>query len=377
MEWRKSVGDGVTKGELLAVIETDKVTVDVTASESGILSQILKPADSTVEVGNALAEIEVGAAPTAVPASAPASTPVPPVSNQAAAAPSPPTTPALAGLKGIALGFARAAAIRAGTWPPVGVPASPAAEPTAAPTKPVAAPVTGRGERRVPLSFVRVLSARKLQEVQQTAALLSTFQEVDMTAAIALRDKYKDLFMKKHDVPLGLLSLFVKASSSALTAEPGVNAVIDDGSNEIVYRDYADVSVPIPTPRGQVPCTLYDAGRMSVTDIERTLSQLMQRARSDDLSMEDIGDATFGIVDSGSAGGMLGTSVINPPMSAIMGTNAVTKRACVVKGKVVARDIMYISLTYDHRLVDGREAVTFLCAVRDKLEDPARLLLDL
>lgn len=198
-----------------------------------------------------------------------------------------------------------------------------------------------------------------------------------MTSAKELVAKHKDQFKKKHGVPLGLLSLFVKATSNTLQEIPEVNAMIDDHSKEVVFRDYVDLSVPIPSPRGPVSCVLRNAETLSISDAEHELSGLVERARQDQLSFKDLSGGSFGISDSGSAGGMLGTLMLNPPMSAMLGTNAVKLRAAVVNGEIKARPMMSVALTYDHRLIDGKEAVTFLCSVRDKLEDPARLLLDL
>lgn len=218
---------------------------------------------------------------------------------------------------------------------------------------------------------------QRLKDTQNTAALLTTFQEADMSTAIALQSKYRDLFQKKHGAPLGMLSLFAKASANALAEVPAINAVIDDATSEIVYRDYVDLSVPIPSPRGPVSCVLQNVESMSVRDIELKLQDLNSKAAKDQLSVDDIVGPTFGINDAGVAGGMLSTSIVNPPQSAVMGTNAITQRAVAVDGKAAARPVMYLSLTYDHRLIDGREAVTFLCSVRDKMQDPARLLIDL
>jgi len=229
----------------------------------------------------------------------------------------------------------------------------------------------------VPISFVRQRVMQRLKETQNTAALLSTFQEIDMTAAITLRSKYKDSFVKLHGSQLGMLSMITKASCLALSEVPGVNSMIDDSKKETVWRDYVDMSVPIPSPRGIISCTLRDAQDMSIRDLEHEIAGLTEKAGRDELAVDDVSVPTFGIVDGGIAGSMLGTGMINYPQSASMGTNAITKRAVAVGGKVVARPVMYVSLTYDHRLIDGREAVTFLCSVRDKLEDPARMLLDL
>jgi len=229
----------------------------------------------------------------------------------------------------------------------------------------------------VPISRVRQRVMQRLKDAQNTAALLSTFQEADLSAALELREKYKDSFEKKHGVRLGLLSLFAKATASALHEVPAINAVIDDATKETVWRDYVDLSIPIPSPRGPVSCVLQAADTMTVCDIEHSIHSFLDKAAKDELTVQDMMGATFGITDSGVAGSMLGTAVINPPQSAILGTNAVKMRPVARNGKVVPRPVMYLSLTYDHRLIDGREAVTFLCSVRDKMQDPARLLLDL
>lgn len=276
---------------------------------------------------------------------------------------------------GLRTTFARLAAERLGV-PEAAQPAP--APPASVGTAPVVVSVgEGCTERRVPVSFVRQRVMKRLKETQNTAALLSTFQEVDMTAALRLRSKYKDMFQKLHGPQLGMLSLIVKASCLTINEVPGVNAIIDDGTKETVWRDYVDISIPIPSPRGIIACTLRDAQSMSIRDMEHEIAGLTDRAARDELCVEDLSQSTFGIVDAGIAGGMLGTGIINFPQSASMGTNAVKRRVTVVDGKVEARPIMFTSLTYDHRLVDGREAVTFLCNVRDKLQDPARMLLDL
>lgn len=293
----------------------------------------------------------------------------------------------LAGLTGIRLGLARAALQRAGVKLDGGsaaaAPSKPsapqAAAPAAPPSKPTVAPAsaTGRGDRRVPMSVVRKMTAKRLKETANTAALLTTFQEVDLTTALEVRSRYKDSFQKKHGCSFGLLSLFVKASCMSLTEIPGVNAIIDDAAGEIVYRDFADISVPIPTPRGVASCTLPSAEAMSIAELEGAIAGVAAKARRDALTPEDTSAATFGIIDGGSAGSMLGTQIINPSTSAVLGTNAVKRRAAVVDGKVVPRSMMYLSLTYDHRIIDGREAVTFLVSIRDKMEDPVRMLIDI
>lgn len=380
MEWRKKVGEFAAKGEILAVIETDKVTIDIKAEEAGVLKEIFVEAQGTVQAGKTMAKMEAGVETVAVPTTTSA-----PPSKAAAVAPA--AHASEAPLTGLRAAFARTAAIRAGQpWPPAGASsaAAPAAAGAAAPGKSPAVTVApaisvgeGRTERRVPISRMRQRVMQRLKETQNTAALLTTFQEADMSAALELRSRYRELFEKKHGAPLGLLSLFVKASACAIEEVPGVNAVIDDETQEMVHRDYVDISIPVPSPRGPVSCVLHGVESMSVRDIEYTLNDLMAKAGKDELIVEDMVSPTFGITDSGVAGGMLGTGIINPPQSAVMGTNAITKRPVAVNGKVLARPVMYLSLTYDHRLIDGREAVTFLCSVRDKMEDPARLLLDL
>ena len=282
-----------------------------------------------------------------------------------------------AGLTGLRATFARLAAERLGL--PVEAPSAAPAAPAPAVGKAPAAVSVGEGctERRVPVSFVRQRVMKRLKETQNTTAQLSTFQEVDMTESLKLRSKYKDLFLKLHGSQLGLLSLIAKATCLAIAEVPGVNAIIDDGTKETVWRDYVDISIPIPSPRGIISCTLKDAQSMTIRDLEHEIAALSDRAGRDELSVSDLSHSTFGIVDTGAAGSMLGTGIINYPQSASMGTNAVKRRVAVVGGKLEARPIMYTALNYDHRLVDGREAVTFLCSVRDKLEDPSRMLLDL
>lgn len=370
MEWRKKVGEAVAKGEILAVIETDKVSVEVLAEEGGVVMEIFVTPDTTVQVGTLLAKIQAGGSAAPAAAAAPAA--------PAAQATTPAASADLSGTSGLRAGFARAAAARAGGHAPSAPAAAP--RPAAAVAKPAAVPVSGgagRTEHRAPMSGVRRRVAQRLKESQNTLALLSTFQEADVTASLSLIQKRQELFKKSHGADLGMLSFFIKACASGLMDIPGVNAVIDDASGEIVYRDYVDISVPIPSLRGPVSCTLRNCQSMSIRDIERALAALADKARKDKLTLDDLSEASFGIVDTGSCGGMMGTNFVNPPASAALGTNSVKKRAAVVDGKVVARDMMYLSLTYDHRLVDGREAATFLVGVRDKLEDPSRLLLEI
>jgi len=393
MEWKKKVGDFVAQGEILALIETDKVTIEVTAETQGTIKEIIAAADSNVEVGQPLVSIEAGGE---APAQAEQGKEVKkeedvkkaePATAKTASAPS--QGHEASQMVGLRATFARLARQRQGLPEPEGESksAAPAAPSAAAPAPAAAksgakAPAAvsvggGRTERRVPISPLRQRVVQRLKDSQNTAALLTTFQEADMSATLELRSKYQDLFKKRHGAPLGYLSVFAKASASALLEEPSVNAFIDDATNEIVYRSQVDLSVPIPTLRGPVSCVLRNVESKTIFELEHEIAKLMEKARKDQLTPDDMTAPTFGIVDTGSVGGMLGTGFINPPTSAVLGTNAVTKRAAAVKGKVLARPMMYLSLTYDHRLIDGREAVTFLCSVRDKVEDPSRLLLGL
>jgi len=382
VEWSKTVGQAVAKGELLATIETDKVSVEVKAEESGVLKEILAQLDSTVEAGKVIAKIEIGGDVAANTMAAPG-----PAAETVAMVPPTADAAHVTHLTGLRAAFAKLAAERAGLpWPPLagttveaGIGAHVAAPVTSTPTADTPALVTDErpSDRRVPLSPVRQHVMQRLKDAQNTAALLTTFQEVDMSTALALQSKYQDLFQKKHGAPLGMLSLFAKASANALAEVPAVNAVIDDANNETVFRDYVDLGVPIPSPRGPVSCVLQNVELMSVKDIELKIQELSKRAAKDQLSIEDMVGPTFGINDNGVAGSMLSTNIVSPPQSAMMGTNAITRRAVAVDGKATARPVMYLSLTYDHRLIDGREAVTFLCSVRDKMQDPARLLIDL
>jgi len=343
MEWQKQVGDFCAKGEILAVIETDKVSVEVKAEENGTLVEILAGADSTVEVGQPLAVLKPGgeAPPKAAAAAAPVAKPAP-----AAAAPAKPAPkPAAAAPKAPAGGAPDAAA--------------------------------ASGERRVKMTRMRQSIAKRLKDAQNTTAMLTTFQEVDMSEVIALRKEYKDAFEQAHGVRLGFMSAFVKASAFALQQIPGVNAVIDDSTSEIIYRDYIDISVAVASPRGLVVPVVRDVQTMSIFKVEASIAELAQKAKKEELTLDDMSGGTFTISNGGVFGSMLGTPIINPPQSAILGMHATKMRPVVTKsGDIVPRPVMYLALTYDHRLVDGREAVTFLTTVRDQIEDPRRLLLE-
>lgn len=370
-EWNVKVGDFVRKGQVVVVIETDKVAVDVVAEVDGVVKEIHAQEEDTVEVGHKLATIEPGEAPAgAAPATEAAAGSV-----AADAGPAKPDNHG-APLTGLRLTFARLRAKRLGLPDPLG--GDTKSETTDGPAVsdvgaiPEASGIEGRFEHRVPISRMRNFIMSEMKQTRDTAALLSTFQEMDMSAVQALEDKYKDLFQKTHESSFSYLSMIVKASAQALMEEPGVNAVIDD--KEAVYRDYVDIAVPIHSPRGVVSCVLRDVQSMSVLDIERGIADLTAKAAQDELTIEDVSPCTFAIRDDH---GMLGTGLISHPTSASMGINAISLRPVAVGKKVEARPVMFTSLTYDHRQIDGREAVTFLASVRNKIEDPARMLMGL
>lgn len=289
------------------------------------------------------------------------------------------------------------AAVSAPTKATAAPAASPAAAPkaaapsTPAPTK-TAAPATtsggscpagskgdgpDRSETRVAMTRMRQRIAQRLKSSQNTSAMLTTFQEIDMSAMIDLRNKYKDEFEKNHKVKLGFMSAFVRASTAALIEIPAVNAVIDDKTNEIVYHNFVDISVAVASPTGLVVPVLRNTENMNFADVEKAIAFYGKKAKEGGLALEDMAGGTFTISNGGVFGSLYGTPIINPPQSAILGMHATKQRAVVVNGQVVARPMMYVALTYDHRLIDGREAVTFLKSIQNKIEDPSRLLLDI
>jgi len=355
-------GDYVAADDVVVVLETDKVSVDVRAPEGGAVVEILGEIDDVVEVGSNLFRIDTDA--------------------EAAEGAGVPTTKAVASEDVVAAAPAPAAA-------PVAAPAAPApAAPKASPPPPAAAATTTpapapaflgqRTERRTKMSRMRQRVAARLKDAQNTAAMLTTFQEVDMGTLMETRAKHKDAFLEKHGVKLGFMSAFVKASTAALQELPAVNGYIDDSTNEIVYREYCDISVAVASPNGLVVPVLRNTEGMSFADVERNIAMYGQKAREGTLALDDMAGGTFTISNGGVFGSLMGTPIINPPQSAILGMHATKMRAVVNdKGEVVARPMMYLALTYDHRLIDGREGVTFLKSIADKIADPSKLLLDL
>jgi len=388
LKWEKAQGDSVAVDDVICEIETDKTSVPVPSPVSGVIEALLVEDDATVNPGTALARIavgEAGSAPApkkeaAAPAAAAAPPPPPPPPVDTGAIPTtpppvpPPPTEPIASMPVAAIRHAQAQ--EAPPPPPIsGGPGGPAPivrMPPADPTKEIAGT---RSEHRVKMNRMRLKIAQRLKDSQNTNAMLTTFNELDMSSIIQLRKETQDAFVKRHGLKLGFMSAFVKASAYALQQSPTVNAVID--GNEIVYRDYIDISVAVATPKGLVVPVLRNVQDMNYADIEKGIASLGVKAKNNDLSMEDMAGGTFTISNGGVFGSLFGTPIINPPQSAILGMHGTFERPVVRNGQVVIRPMMYIALTYDHRLIDGREAVTTLKTIKTAVEDPRAMLLDL
>ncbi len=386
-QWFKNVGDTVAVDEPLVELETDKVTLEVNAQSAGTLSEILAEAGANVEVGALLGRIDgagaVAAKPTAKPAAAPAPKPAaatperqpePKPAPRPAAQPAaePPLSPAVRKL--VAETGVKPAEIEGsgkGGRLTKGDVLAHLEKPEA--KAPPAGPVADRREERVRMTRLRRRIAERLKEAQSNAAMLTTFNEVDMSAVMAARKIYGDAFEKKHGVRLGFMSFFVAACVAALKDIPAVNAEID--GEEIVYRHYCDVGVAVGTEQGLVVPVLRDADRMSFADIEKSIEAYGKKARDGKLAIEDLTGGTFTISNGGVYGSLLSTPILNPPQSGILGMHKIEKRPVVVDDQVVVRPMMYLALSYDHRIVDGREAVTFLVRVKAAIKAPERLLL--
>ncbi|XP_062323606.1 dihydrolipoyllysine-residue succinyltransferase component of 2-oxoglutarate dehydrogenase complex, mitochondrial-like [Osmerus eperlanus] len=364
VRWEKAVGDSVSEDEVVCEIETDKTSVQVPSPAAGVIEALLVPDGGRVEGGNPLFKLRkgAGAAKAAASAEAPvaAAAPPPPASPPPTPAAMPPVPP----VPGQAMEAKPVSAVK------------PTA-PRAAPTPPTAVPTGARTESRVKMNRMRLRIAQRLKEAQNTCAMLTTFNEVDMSNIQDLRTLHKDAFLKKHNIKLGFMSAFVKAAAHALMDQPSVNAVIDDSTKEIVYRDYVDISVAVSTPKGLVVPVIRGVETMNFADIEKTINGLGEKARKNELAVEDMDGGTFTISNGGVFGSMFGTPIINPPQSAILGMHGIFERPVAIGGKVEIRPMMYVALTYDHRLVDGREAVTFLRKIKSVVEDPRVLLLDM
>ena len=385
--WHKQPGDAVKRDDLIVDIETDKVVLEVLATADGVLGAIVKNEGDTVLSDEVLGSIEAGgaaAAPAAVaaPAAAQAAAPAAAGEDDPVAAPA---ARKLAEENGINIASV-AGTGKGGRVTKEDVVAAVAAKksaPAAAPAKAAApaaaAPVFAAGDRvekRVPMTRLRAKVAERLVEAQSNMAMLTTFNEVDMTEVMALRSKYKDLFEKSHNgVRLGFMSFFVKAATEALKRFPAVNASIDGA--DIVYHGYADVGVAVSSDRGLVVPVLRNAELMSLAEIEGGIATFGKKARDGKLSMDEMTGGTFTITNGGTFGSMMSTPIVNPPQAAILGMHNILQRPMAINGQVVIRPMMYLALSYDHRLIDGKEAVTFLVTIKNLLEDPARLLLDI
>jgi len=400
LQWKKKAGDAVAMDEILIEVETDKVVLEVPAPAAGVITEVIRPDGSTVTAGELIARIDsearaAAAAPAAAeapaaaaamaPAAAPTPTRAPPAAKAAVAMPAAAKLMADKGIRPDQLtgtgkdGRITKGDVLAGAAPK----AAPAPSPAPAAARPalpqVQAPLdlstlAGRPEQRVPMSRLRARVAERLVQSQSTAAILTTFNEVNMQPVMDLRSRYKDRFEKEHGVKLGFMSFFVKAAVAALKKFPVVNASVD--GNDIVYHGYFDIGIAVGSPRGLVVPILRDVDQMTFADIEKKIADFGKRAGEGKLALEELTGGTFSISNGGVFGSMLSTPIINPPQSAILGIHATKERAVVENGQVVVRPMNYLALSYDHRIIDGREAVLSLVAMKEALEDPARLLLE-
>jgi 2-oxoglutarate dehydrogenase E2 component (dihydrolipoamide succinyltransferase) len=384
-EWLKAEGDFVKQDEAVVMIETDKVTVELPAPTAGTITRIIKRAGETASVGEVVGMMEAGAAgkapstpPTKPPAAAPeapapAAAPPPP-------APSTPTNPSVGHVMPAAARVLAEAGVSpekaTGTGPGGRVLKEDAMRAVNVTTKEANGPaVTGyREEEIVPMTTMRRRIAERLVEAQQTAAMLTTFNEVDMSAVMELRKQYQDAFVKKYDVKLGFMSFFVKACVDALKEFPAVNAEIRE--KNIIYKNYFDIGVAVGGGKGLVVPVLRNTERLSFSEIEKAIKDLGTRAQANTLKLDELQGGTFTITNGGVYGSLLSTPILNPPQSGILGLHGIQDRPIAKDGQVVIRPMMYVALTYDHRIVDGREAVTFLRRVKETIEDPTRLLLE-
>ena len=404
-KWFKKAGDAVQADEPLVELETDKVTLEVNAPSPGVLSEIVAETGQTVAIGALLGQVAAGAAPARAPAAAaktvleavPAAA-APPPSSPAARTAMPPAPAAakiaaedkidLASIAGsgkrgqVLKGDVLAAAAAAQAPTPI-VALAPLQAPAAAPlpaSPPAPAARTtpaddGAREERVRMTKLRQTIARRLKDAQNTAAMLTTFNEVDMSEVMALRSRYKDAFEKKHGAKLGFMGFFVKACVQALKEIPAVNAEIDGA--DLVYKNYYHIGIAVGTEKGLIVPVARDADKLSIAEIEKTIAALGKRARDGQLTLEELQGGTFTITNGGIYGSLMSTPILNAPQSGILGMHKIQDRPVALGGKVEIRPMMYLALSYDHRIVDGREAVTFLVRVKEALEDPARLVLDL
>jgi 2-oxoglutarate dehydrogenase E2 component (dihydrolipoamide succinyltransferase) len=405
--WRKQPGEAVSRDETLADLETDKVVLEVPAPINGVLREIKVQTGTTVKSGELLAVIDeagaaaaAGTSPASAKPAATAAAPAPAGNGKAATAPASPAAAAATAAprtgpaarrvieeNDLAPGSIRASApggrvTKADAVAAVAAaPAAPAAPsapvvpvtPATSSTPAAARARTGRAEQRVPMTRLRARIAERLVQAQSTQALLTTFNEVDLSAVQELRARYKDSFEKKHGVKLGFMSFFVKASVEALKRFPVVNASVEN--NDIIYHEYFDIGVAVSTERGLMVPVLRDADAMSFAEVEKGIAAYAARARAGSITLEDLTGGTFSITNGGIFGSLMSTPIVNAPQSAILGMHKIQERPMVVGGQIAIRPMMYLAVTYDHRIIDGREAVQFLVTIKDGLEDPGRLLL--
>eukprot|EP00486_Rosalina_sp_Unknown_P001346 CAMPEP_0201568728 /NCGR_PEP_ID=MMETSP0190_2-20130828/9948_1 /ASSEMBLY_ACC=CAM_ASM_000263 /TAXON_ID=37353 /ORGANISM="Rosalina sp." /LENGTH=362 /DNA_ID=CAMNT_0047990169 /DNA_START=187 /DNA_END=1275 /DNA_ORIENTATION=+ len=351
VEWTKNIGDQCQVDDVVAVIETDKVSIDIRTDFAGVITEQLANLDDTLEVNAPLFKIDTSKTD-GTPAAAAAATTTTESASSASSASSTSSTPS--------------------TPPPS--PPTPSSLQPPPPPPPSATGLVDRTQNRVQMSRMRQRISQRLMEAQETTASLTTFNEIDMKNIITVRNKYKDIFADKHGIKLGFMSAFVKASCSALSDIPAVNAYID--GKDIVYNNYSDVSVAVASPNGLVVPVIRNANTLSFAQVEQEIMNYAQKAKTGTLSLEEMTGGTFTISNGGVFGSLFGTPIINPPQSAILGMHGTFERPVAINGQVEVRPIMYVALTYDHRIIDGREAVLFLKRIKECVEDPVRLLLD-
>ena len=388
-EWLKQPGEAVAVDEPIASLETDKVAVDVPSPVAGIMSQHVVAVGDTVEVGAVIAIIEDGAsAPAPAPAAAKADAAPAPAASEELLTPAQTMSPAVrravlehgvdpSTIKGTGKDgrLTKEDVLAAAEAKAKGPAPAPAPTPAPAPAAPATGGSDARGTERVKMTRMRQTIAKRLKAAQDNAALLTTFNDCDMSAVIEARDKYKDLFAKKHDIRLGFMGFFAKAACLALKDVPAVNAYID--GDEIIYHDYVDISVAVSAPNGLVVPVIRDADKKGFARIEQDIADFGARAKAGTLTMEDMTGGTFTISNGGVFGSLMSTPIINPPQSAVLGLHRIEDRPVVRNGQIVIRPMMYLALSYDHRLIDGREAVTALKIIKEAIEDPTRMLIDL
>jgi 2-oxoglutarate dehydrogenase E2 component (dihydrolipoamide succinyltransferase) len=396
-KWFKKAGEPVQADEPLVELETDKVTLEVNAPSPGVLSEIVAETGQTVAIGALLGQVAAGAA-TSAPARASAATPLSSPAAKTAMPPAPAAAKIAAedkidlasiagsGKRGQVLKGDVLAAVAAAQAPvpviisaPIQTLASttplPVSPPAPAPAARTTTPDDSAREERVRMTKLRQTIARRLKDAQNTAAMLTTFNEVDMSEVMALRSRYKDAFEKKHGAKLGFMGFFVKACVQALKEIPAVNAEIDGA--DLVYKNYYHIGIAVGTEKGLIVPVVRDADKLSIAEIEKTIAALGKRARDGQLTLEELQGGTFTITNGGIYGSLMSTPILNAPQSGILGMHKIQDRPIALGGKIEIRPMMYLALSYDHRIVDGREAVTFLVRVKEALEDPARLVLDL